>query len=142
MTIGVNWHNVIGTLPIPVGSMLSLPASQAGNIGWLGAGANIGGNSIAVGFNNNVTLPVNGTPSATDGWPLTAGQTIPFLTGEGEDVCKNIYAVATAVTQDLFVIGYAPDQNAAPTSSTMGFLMLTDGTLLVLTDGTNLLLVP
>lgn len=142
MTLGVNWHNVISISPQTLGEPLNLSTTQAGNIGWIGAASSNGG-TITVGFNANVTQPINGVANATDGWPLAAGQTLPFLTGEGEPVGSAIYALATAMDQDVFVIGYAPDQGAtAVTSTAAGFLQLTDGTYLQLTDGTNLLLVP
>lgn len=136
---GVNWHNTINTSPIPLGALLNLQTGQAGNIGWLGASsANAG--TICVGFNNNVTVPVNGTASATDGWPLSAGGTLPVLTGECEDLGKSLYAAASTMDQDLFVIGYAPCQMIAPTATLTGNLVLEDGaTFVVLEDGTTMI---
>jgi hypothetical protein len=102
---GVNWHQVVGTSAISLGSGLTLLRSTVYNIVWLGAGSG-NGNTIAVGFNSNVSVPVNGTPSATDGWPLAAGKTLPLLVGENFDAGASLYANAGASAQDLFVIGY------------------------------------
>jgi hypothetical protein len=106
MSTGVNWHNVAPTMfAEPWGNMLMLPRSQAGNIGWFGASTNNTG-TCYVGFGPSVTVPVNGTPSNTDGWPVSPGQALPFLTGEGEDVGGATYVISNTATQDFYVIGY------------------------------------
>lgn len=103
---GFNWHQVLGTgAGITLGSGLTLSRSTCFNIVWLGAFAS-NTNTIAVGFNASITMPVNGTPSATDGWPLAAGKTLPILVGELFDAGANLYGTAGAAAQDLAVLGY------------------------------------
>jgi hypothetical protein len=110
---GVNWHNVGATVfAQPWAYMLVLTDSRAGNIGWFGAGTNNTG-TVYVGFGPDTTIPVNGVRSNTDGWPVGAGQVLPLLTGEGQDVGSALYAITNTVAQDFYVIGYAPNQRVS-----------------------------
>jgi hypothetical protein len=102
---GFNWHQIVGGTAITLGNGLTLARSTGYNIVWLGAGAS-NTNTIYIGYNSNLTVPSNGTAAATDGWPLAAGKTLPLLIGEGFDCGANLYAIAGAAAQDLFIIGY------------------------------------
>jgi hypothetical protein len=88
----------------PWGAMLVLPSSKAGTIGWFGAATS---NSVPlyVGFGPTVTVPVNGVASATDGWPVSPGMTLPLLTGQGENVGSATYVIANTAGQDFYVLG-------------------------------------
>jgi hypothetical protein len=102
---GINWHQVIGGSAIKLNATLTLARATGYNIVWLGAdAANTG--TIYVGFNSNLTVPSAGAASATDGWPLAKGTTLPILIGELLDVGNSLYAIASAPAQDLYILGY------------------------------------
>lgn len=105
MQVGTNFHQVVGTSAITLDNSLTLSFQKGYNIVWLGAGA-ANTNTIYVGFNSNVSVAASGTRSATDGWPLTAGKTLPLLIGELFNVGTSIYVIAGAANQDLFIIAY------------------------------------
>ena len=134
MDIGINWHQVVGTTPIKLGQLLTLPADEAGNIVWICAGAGNSG-TVYVGFNANLSVAITGVPSNTAGWPMSAGQTLPLLTGEGFDVGDSLYAIASGPGQDVYVIGYAPPQGAMAMMAPGGSLLLQTGAFLLLQTG-------
>lgn len=138
MPIGINWHQLIGTSAVSLADMLSLPAQDAGNVIWLGASTSNTG-TICIGFNWNVTCGTNGARSATDGWPLGPGDTLPLLPGEGFNVGDKLFAIADIPAQDLLVIGYAPLQGAMPLMTNGSLLLQTSGQLLLQTGGRLLL---
>jgi hypothetical protein len=112
-TKGINWHQTAGTMfAEPLAFMLTLPTSVAGNVGWISAGAN-NASTVFVGFGPDTSIPIRGVASATDGWPMAAGQMIPFLTGEGTNVGSALYAISNTAGQDFYIIGYAPNQEAS-----------------------------
>lgn len=102
---GLNWHQVVGGSAIPLNSGLTLTRATGFNILWLCTDS-ANNNTVYIGFNSNVTVPSRGTPSATDGWPLAAGKTLPFLIGENFDCGASVFGIAGAAGQDLYVIGY------------------------------------
>jgi len=105
MAIGFNCHQVVGVSAISLADSLSLAFQKGFNIVWLGAFAS-NTNTIYVGFNSDVAVPVNGVRNEEDGWPLTAGKTLPILVGELFNAGASLYVIAGAANQDLAVIAY------------------------------------
>jgi hypothetical protein len=110
MSLGVNFHNVVGTAAQLLGQQLGSNIANLGNTianrwiviaPWTGNTGN-----IFLGWASTVTKPTAGTPNGTDGILLVKGAWNFFRAAPGGDVNALLWVIGSAAGQDYDVFGF------------------------------------